>query len=957
VNTRVALVATSLLFFLSAAPAQPPAAPAATATELFRQARSEIRDGRFDVAAETLKRFLAANPTDADLNEITKADPTAFVRLRNVAKWSDNPTAQAEAEKAVEAVIAKSEQAAKALYQNPDRVAKFVRNLGESPEERVYAVQQLRLAGDAAGPAMVDALRTTSDPALRAGIYAGVSSLGLGQLPPVVAAIDGVAPELKLGLLQALVNRPDVTSLLSSADTDITPHLWYYASATGVELSSLRVFAAEALSRLTGGLAGRLKPADEIVKLTRPYAARQARFRAPDPKLWVWDAARQTVVAVPATPLQVSDYIALRNLHWALQRSPNDTAAQELYLDITTERAVEKAQFGELASANPALYQLLAAAPTDMLIGLLNRAMADRQTARVLGFTQALAARGDRAAVLPSGNTPGVLVRALDYPDARVQLAAAVGLLRVPDLRHGKNARVVDILRRAVATEPTAAGMKETGRVAVADPDDARADALGSHLRALGYRVERFATGRELERRLADAADIDAVFVDRHVVDPLLADLLPPLVKSGIAGSKPVFVVASPDAPKRLPFETILLRLAAYVAAAETSNLEVPAPFFFDPRKPPTDVTVARAETAERRDRVLGDLAELRIARLKRLVSSAGLPQSRVLLYRLDQRLPQLTYAALAAEFPVSPESSPATATYLENRTKNILANPLPPALLGELPTDALAKLLEEFEGALDAPRRQLADRILSRLDPVALGIAPDTPRDPILEDNLGRLTRAAGGGRVVPVAYTPGEVADTLREASDDPARLPASPAGKLRAAQVAVEYLRRIALGEIEGYDVRPAEVDLRVAMKDDALAAAAADVVGHIPTATAQQDLVTLALSVGRPEPIRARAADLAAAHIQRHGKLTGGDLAAALDTTVAAEKNVELRAKLAVVRHLLVGKPGDLGQLMLQSPLPVPAPPAPPAPPAANEAPKDAPKAPTPAAGAAPAPPKP
>ncbi len=935
-NHRAALVVTLLTLagpLARPGAAQPPAAAEVpkTALELFNQARAEIRDGRFDVAAETLKKFQAANPSDRDFLDITAKEPTAFLKLRNVGEWSQNPTAQAESKAAIEAIIARAEEANKKLYQDPARIAKFVRNLGESLEERLYAEQQLKLGGETVGPVLIDTLRTSSDINLRAGIYAAIGKLHAEQLPPVVAAMEGVETDLKLGLLRALVTRPDATSLLASGDTDFTPHLWYYASAPNEEAGSLRAFATGVLERLTGGLSAKKNATAELVKLTQPNAAKQARFRGGERlKLWTWDAAKQTVTATDATRLQASDYLGLRNLRWALERTPNDPATQELFLTMTVERAVEKSQFGDLATADSALYQVLAAAPSDMLIGLLDRAMLDKQTARVLGFTQVLAARSDRSAATPgaTGKAP-VLVKALDYPDARVQLAAAVGLLRTAAIGHGKNARIVEILRRAAAVESTPAGVKETGRALIADPNDARADKLASHLRGLGYAVERFATGRDLSDRLLGAADIDMVFLDRHVVNPELRDLLPSLVKTGVVSNRPIFLVASTDAPKKIPFESLLLRLAVYVAVTETAPVEVPVPFYFDARKPTPDADRARADLGATRDRRLGELHGLRLARLQRLVGSSGLPQSVALQARLDQRLPQLTYAALAAEYPVTPESSPGTYKAFDAKTRNILANPQLAVVTDRLPTEGVLKLLEELETVLDAPRRQFADQMLARLDPAVLGLPVDSSRDSAVEDQLGRLARAVGGGRVVGEAYTTAALAEEIRDATGDPARLPTNPAEKKRSAKLAVEYLRRMALGEIDGYDIRPAEASLRAALKDDDLADPAIDAVARIPSAEAQQDLLALALTGNRPLPIRVHAAERVVQHVQKHGKLSASNLTEALAAGIAAEKDAELRTKLAVVRQLLVGKPGDLGKLLLQFPLPLPAPPTPPA----------------------------
>ena len=47
-----------------------------------------------------------------------------------------------------------------------------------------------------------------------------------------------------------------------------------------------------------------------------------------------------------------------------------------------------------------------------------------------------------------------MLVKALDYPDRRVQLAAADALLRLPSTNvHTAHARIVEVLRRALAAD------------------------------------------------------------------------------------------------------------------------------------------------------------------------------------------------------------------------------------------------------------------------------------------------------------------------------------------------------------------------------------------------------------------------------------------------------------------------------------------------------------------------
>src|SRR5690606_650162 len=141
--------------------AQTPGEPPRTAKEHFQDARGFIQEGRYDQAAEELKKFLAANPSDQDLFDLLKRDATIFLKLRNVPVWSDNPEAQASAKQVVDDIITRVEQANATLYRDPTRIAKFVRNLGASPEDRLYAEQELRKGGDAVVPIMVNMLQGT----------------------------------------------------------------------------------------------------------------------------------------------------------------------------------------------------------------------------------------------------------------------------------------------------------------------------------------------------------------------------------------------------------------------------------------------------------------------------------------------------------------------------------------------------------------------------------------------------------------------------------------------------------------------------------------------------------------------------------------------------------------------------------------------------------------------------
>ena len=702
-------------------------------------------------------------------------------------------------------------------------------------------------------PPLVNAIRTANDATRQARVVSAVGRLNAGQLPGILASSLGLDDAARLAVLRAAVDRPDAQTLSNAPDTDLLPYLWYYAASRGEESRALREFSALTLDRWTLGKSQVTNGPAELVRISRPLARGQGVYRGDDPvKLWQFDSSTQTPVGRDATPRQADDFYALRNLRWALERNPGNPEAIELFLATTIERAVEAAQFGDVLQADPELLPILAGADSATLNTILAQALDAKRTALALGATQILAARFDKPAA------GGPFLQALDYPDSRVQLAAAIGLLKVPGSVPGaKAARVVDILRRAAAAEAPLPGKTELGRAFVADPSDRRGARLARYLKDLGYGTERFATGRQLATRLREASDADLIFVDRHVGDPVVGDLLSSLRADRDSVSRPVFVVASDDYARPLPLDRILLRLANLVAVADTNPAKPPEPFRYDAirRLRPDEVDAARDKIIADRDAVYQQLYRGRLAQLERLVAGGELPRSESLSTYLGVRLPQLTLAALNAEYPFSAASAPNAAANLAERTRTLALNPRLQYATADLKTERLARISEDVDDALDPERRAMFEKMLARTDADALLIPRDaTPETPV-DDRLQRIARAVGGVNVIMEPASALALSDDIGKAAADPALKPVPAAVKRHNSRLAVEYLRRMAVGEITGFDVRPAEPALRAALRDDELATAAADAVARFGTPEAQQDLIGTALGIGRPLPIRA------------------------------------------------------------------------------------------------------
>ena len=939
VTTLLACTAFALAAVSAVAQEPPPPKP----VDYYKSARDLIFSGKLDLAVEQLRAFKESNPTDKDFIEIeAKYGASTFLKLRNVVKWEDNPTADAAAKKLVDEIIDKSIEVNKRLIRDPARVARFVRNLSATPAERDFATDQLKLAGEAVVPVVVSELRSTNDLKVRSAILEALPKLPASTLPGLLASLDGLSDDVKALVLKAIAQRPDVLQLADKAETNFTPYLWYY---TGSATPSLKGMANGLLSTLVGDSFSRRSADAELVRLAEPFVRRTAAFGSLDKvgnkvRVWSWDAEKNAVRADDLSASDAEEYYGLRYLRWAVERNPQSDPAQSTFLALATERAVLKAKFGDLSRAAPQVYQLLAAAPSAMLASLLDTAMAENRTALAVGVLRTMGDRGQKDTTTGKSSP---YIRALNYPDVRVQFAAAVALLRAPGgaAANESRAKVVQVLTRALAADADGAAEGKVGRAIIADPDAARGERLASNFREIGFAAERYATGRDLLRRLGKAADFDLIVVDRHVTDPTVRDVLSQITGDPNSGRRPVLVVASADKVKPVAVEAMLLRLALLVAATETEEaIVVPEPYAFNPKLPDLDRDAARLKNVEVRDVNIEALAKLRLKRLQRLVDASDLPTNRSLVDHLALRLPQLTYAILAAEYGATETTAPATVKQVSGYTTQLKARPARDNPLADVrDSDTLYRISDQLEISLDAERRKKFDLLQKKVQPEPLGIDPGSTRDAALEQQLAGQVKTFQTAVVVPEVFTPISLEDDVKAALGDPAAMPRSEDEKKMVAKQAAEWLRKIATGEVSGYDAKPAEGALRTALRSDDLAPDAIEALVKLGSGDTQLALVGVATDAGRTVPIRMKAADAAARHVQAFGNLTPGPQADGVVQSAIAEKDVVLQGKLGVLARLLVNVNTDFGGILQKFPVKVPAPPAPK--PDAPKAPGDAP----------------
>ena len=191
----------------------------------------EIEVGRYDLAAKLMRGLLALPPSDEELVKLHDKDGIApFLKLRTIRNWIvpppydetvylaqiDRYNKEGDLEKAslardemdkqkkaretairanlqsgkdVEELVKRVLAAVKKKYSDPELIAKYIRNLKATPEERDFAVRELYRSGALAAPYLIAELHDAPDEDRVAILYA-LARLSNEVIPPLVAALD-----------------------------------------------------------------------------------------------------------------------------------------------------------------------------------------------------------------------------------------------------------------------------------------------------------------------------------------------------------------------------------------------------------------------------------------------------------------------------------------------------------------------------------------------------------------------------------------------------------------------------------------------------------------------------------------------------------------------------------------------------------------------------------------------
>ncbi len=535
----------------------PLAADPKSPEELFEATLMMVDIARFDLAEIYLTKLLSESLDDELLLALReKYGVAAFLKLASVKRL--NPGA--------EKLLDLSNAAAIKQANDPVRIARLIRDLGGDPEQRAVAEAELISLG---APVVPGLLAVLTDP-VRADKHETVMEAILlireRAIPPLIGALT--APD-------AIFRSHVITMLGQLQASAAVPYLWHPAQAPD-ETEDVRLAARNALSQILGvnlETVGRLATEGVVARILD--SARE-HFRnshvwktngAGKVALWWWSAPQGTVALRMVSPEEASDLVGLRLAREALSLAPQLRATQVMYLGFAFATDVRRAGFDRPLPEGPGTaHDTALAAGSEVIVDVIAEAVNSQRPAVAVAGLKVFSQIGTLAQLQLGGTQKSVIISALDYPDPRVQFAAASTILQIdPPKPFRGAARVVDVLKRALVTDGRAHAV-----IGEVSPD--RGAMIGGILRELGYEPLVYSSGREAFAAAASRTDVELIVLHPNLIRWALSETLANLRGDSRTASIPIVIHGPSSLAPKMERKAQTLRLVAYSSAAETTS-------------------------------------------------------------------------------------------------------------------------------------------------------------------------------------------------------------------------------------------------------------------------------------------------------------------------------------------------------------------------------------------------
>ncbi|MFM9959629.1 MAG: HEAT repeat domain-containing protein [Planctomycetaceae bacterium] len=449
-----------------------------------------------------LEKLLAEKPDDETLLKLRdKHGPAMFLRLAN------DKRLQPESITLLDQVNAAFRKGAT----DPVRVDRLIGELGKSAAEREVAILQLRNAGNYGVARLIAALNVSRDDGQRKVMLYTLTRLNREVVPALIGAIETPNSDLQATVIEALGWLGDPQAIDA---------LWHPAFSE-TQPPAAQLAARQALARLLYGSVKRVGEVSQFgaAAALAKSARRNLRGDGDWPlnddglvELWNWDAAAGTITMTPVSVETAAKRATLRQARQAFELAPNRPDLHALYWTALMANEVQETERGTALSTRPGstFHVGLQLGPEVMQAALVEAMSLGEPVVAAIAL-QALAQTGSARLLKATEGRSTPVLAALNYPDSRVQFAAASTILTWDPATTFRGAsRVIEVLARALNDSGTSRGI-------AIDANAQRATSMSAALREMGFDPDMAQTGQDGFKIATQRGDVGLFLIEANV--------------------------------------------------------------------------------------------------------------------------------------------------------------------------------------------------------------------------------------------------------------------------------------------------------------------------------------------------------------------------------------------------------------------------------------------------------
>lgn len=463
-----------------------------------------IKLDRPNLASKYLQQLLAQDPDDATILRLRdKHGPGIFLELSNDKRLQPSSIT----------LLERMNDAFRGYAADPDRIDALINNLTGTSAQREIAIIQLRSVGKIAIPRIMTVISQSKGSTQRDAMVYALSRMGRQILPALLGAME--SPDERIRTVAI-----DTVGWLGSLDT--VPWLWYPAFGSD-QSPGIRQAARKALARILrddvkrAGDVTSFGAASQLQKIAATHFRLEHKWKLNNDgkttELWSWDTRKNVLSAWNVTPETASLIVGSRFASQALNLAPDRQELQSLYLSLRLAFDAHVAGWQSGLPTGPGTaHDLALLAGPEVALNALKYSLQNPNPAAAMATLQVLSQTGNRNQLRDRAGQASPIIQAMNYPNFRVQFAAAATVLQLdPEKSFRGASRIVSILKRALNDSGDKQGL-------AIDSNGDRAATFAGLLAELSFAPLQATTGQSGFKIAAERSDIELIVIHAGVI-------------------------------------------------------------------------------------------------------------------------------------------------------------------------------------------------------------------------------------------------------------------------------------------------------------------------------------------------------------------------------------------------------------------------------------------------------